>query len=295
MSEFYPENPNGLKQTPENIAAHEEEKPEPVIMGVDPAQEGGDMAVVTVGTAVATVEDKMINSLMELATNPNTDVDKAERFLDMQFKMMDRKAKMEYDLALSELQSGMPRITQNGQIKNKNGQVVAKYMKYEDIDLEIRPRLEEHGFSLKHTREHLTAENKMLVTTTLKHKSGYEESVSIPLPYDKENAMKTELQAAVGTFSVGKRVNVCSMLNIVQEGEDDGARMAEANAITDEQAEHIKTRLEKLYEAGADIDTLRLLKYIGTKSVEEIPAAKFDDVNKLLDRKEDKLKKEGAP
>lgn len=239
-----------------------------------------------------TTEEKMIDSLMALATNPDTDVDKAERFLEMQFKMMDRKAKMDFDQALADVQADMPRITQRGEIKNKSGQVVARYMKYEDIDTQIRPRLEQHGFSLLHNRDHV--DGKMVVTTKLKHRGGHEESVSIPLPYDKANALKSDLQAAVGTFSVGKRVNVCSLLNIVQEGEDGAGSYSDAIKITEEQAANIKERLQSLYEAGADIDTKRLLKFIGANSVDEIPATKHQETITLLDRKEAALPKAGA-
>lgn len=233
-------------------------------------------------------EQQMISSIMQIASNPDIDVDKMEKLFAMQERMMDRQAKMDYDNALARVQADMPRITQRGQIKNKTGMVVANYMKYEDIDLEIRPRLQKEGFSLKHDRKHI--DGKMVVKTTLKHRSGHEESVEIPLPYDKENALKSALQAAVGTFSVGKRVNVCSLLNIVQEGEDDAARMADANAVTDDQAAHIKNELERLYLAGADIDTKRLLNFIGAGEVEKIPAAKYDDVIKLLKRKDDQMK-----
>ncbi len=253
----------------------------------------GAVAVQNQGTAVAaTPEQQMINSIMQIASNPDVDVDKMDKLFSMQERMMDRQNKMDYDEALARVQADMPRITQRGEIKNKNGMVVANYMKYEDIDLEIRPRLQKEGFSLKHDRKHI--DGKMVVTTTLKHRSGHEESVEIPLPYDKENALKSALQAAVGTFSVGKRVNVCSLLNIVQEGEDDAARMAEANAISDDQAAHIKSELQRLFEAGADIDTLRLLKFIGAETVEKIPAAKYDDVIKLLKRKEDQMQNGGA-
>ena len=71
-------------------------------------------------------------------------------------------------------------------------------------------------------------------------------------------------------------------------------RMAEANAITDEQAAYIKDELRKLFDLGADIDTKRLLNYIGAASVEEIPAARYDEVVELMKRKEEALREEKA-
>lgn len=241
------------------------------------------------GTAVAlTTESKMIATIADMAANPDVDVDKIDKLLDVQMKMMDRQAKMDYDQALARVQSDMPRITQRGEIKNKAGLVVAKYMKYEDIDAVIRPRLQAEGFSLMHTRT--DTNGKMIVTTILKHRNGHQESVEMPLPYDQPNQLKNAVQSAVSTFSYGKRVNVCSLLNIVAEGEDDDGATSEANFISEEQAAEIKGWLQKLYEAGKNVDTRKFLNYLGANSVDEIPVVKYETAVDLLNRKE----KEGA-
>jgi len=241
-------------------------------------------ALVQSGTAIVSAEQQMITSIATMAADPNTDVDKIDRLFEIQIKMMDRQSKMDFDEALARVQADMPRITEKGQIKNKNGMVTARYLKYEDIDREIRPRLDAEGFSLVHTRRE--ENNKMIVTTTLKHKAGHEQSVDMPLPYDAQNAMKNAVQAAVSTYSYGKRVNVCSLLNIVAQGEDDDGQMAECNPITDDQAAEIKTKLQKLFDDGKNVDTRKFLNYIGADCVEKIPAVKFEDAVALLKRKE---------
>lgn len=245
---------------------------------VDSAKPRGEI------TVVASAEQQMIQSIATMAADPSTDVDKIDRLFEIQIKMMDRQAKMDFDQALARVQADMPRITENGKIKNKNGQVTATYLKYEDIDREIRPRLQKEGFSLVHTRHEQG--NKMIVTTTLKHNAGHEQSVDMPLPYDAPNAMKNAVQAAVSTYSYGKRVNVCSLLNIVAQGEDDDGQMAEANYITEDQAEEIKAKLAKLFDDGKNVDTRKFLNYIGADCVEKIPAVKYEDAMTLLLRKE---------
>lgn len=246
--------------------------PEPVT----PSQEVAIQA--PAGTAVVSTEQQMIQSIATMATDQNCDVDKMEKLLNIQMTMMDRQAKMDFDQALARVQADMPRITQNGQIKNKNGVVVAKYLKYEDIDAQIRPRLQAEGFSLIHDRKE--ENGKMIVTTTLKHRGGHQESVSMPLPYDAQNAMKNAVQAAVSTFSYGKRVNVCSMLNIVAEGEDDDAVSAGVILIDDSQAALIKKTIE---ESGAD--TVRFLKFMGVSCVEEIQMKHYGKAWTALRRK----------
>lgn len=229
-------------------------------------------------------EQQMITTIAQMASNPDVDVDKIDKLLTVQMKMMDRQAKMDYDQALARVQSDMPRITQRGEIKNKSGQVVAKYMKYEDIDAVIRPRLQAEGFSLMHTRADLNG--KMIVTTTLKHRAGHQESVDMPLPYDQPNQLKNAVQSAVSTFSYGKRVNVCSLLNIVAEGEDNDGQSSEAMTISEEQAVEIKEWLQRLFNDGKNVDTRKFCAYLGADSVDEIPMAKYETAVELLRRKE---------
>jgi hypothetical protein len=225
-----------------------------------------------------TVEQNMIGALEKLATNPDADPEKVDKWLDVQIKMMDRQAKIEYDNALAEMQANMPRISATGEIKNKHGQVTSKYMKYEDIDKVVRPLLQQGGFSLIHDRA--DENGKMVVTTKLKHRGGHEEAVSIPLPYDQPNALKNAVQAAVSTFSYGKRVNVCSLLNIVQEGEDDDGVSTGHIKIDQSQIDEIE---QMITDSGADRD--RFLEYMGASQMADIAMKDYGKATAALRRK----------
>ena len=231
-------------------------------------------------TAVAvkeTTEQAMISRLAELASDPSVDPDRLEKLLNIQVTMMERQAKMDFDRALADVQQSMPRITPRGEIKNKAGEIVARYMKYEDIDTVIRPLLQAQGFSLMHDRR--DENGKMIITTILKHRNGHQESVSIPLPYDQPNALKSALQAAAGTASFGKRHNVCSLLNIVAEGQDDDGLLSHIK-IDDSQAKEIK---DALRDTGSDVK--RFLEYMGVSNVEEIPMKDYAKAYMALKRK----------
>ena len=227
--------------------------------------------------AVST-EKAMINQIAEMARNPDIDPDRMGKLLDVQIRLMDRQAKIDFDQALADLQMQMPRITPRGEIKNNAGLVTSRYMKYEDIDRVIRPLLQANGFSLVHdAREE---NGKMVVTTILKHRGGHQESVSSPLPFDQTNALKSALQAAASTEAFGKRRNVCKMLNIVAEGEDDDGLSVGHIKIDDSQAAEIKTALR---ETNADVKAF--LKYMGARSVEEIAMKDYGKAYMALKRK----------
>jgi hypothetical protein len=241
------------------------------------SNETQEIAVIEQNPIAQTTEQNMIAVLAKIASDPSTDVDKIERLLDVQIKMLDRQAKMDFDQALARVQSQMPRIKQNGSIKTRDGKVTSRYMKYEDIDLVIRPMLQEEGLSLVHDREEM--HGKMIVKTTLKHRGGHQETVSIPLPYDTVNALKSAVQAAVSTFSYGKRVNVCSIFNLVAEGEDDDG--ADTHIKIDEvQAAHIK---DTLHDTNSDV--ARFLEYMGVDCVDNIPMKDYTKATNALKRK----------
>lgn len=229
------------------------------------------------GGLAQSAEQSMISRLADLASDKTIDPDRLEKLLNIQITLLERNAKLEYDRALADLQAKMPRITARGEIKDRSGEVMSRYIKYEDIDLVIRPLLREYGFSLQHDRR--DEGDKMIITSILKHRGGHQDSVSIPLPYDRTNALKSALQAAASTASFGKRHNVCSLLNIVAEGEDDDGLMSHIK-IDDAQAKEIK---DTLRSTGSDVK--RFLEYMGVDCVENIPMKDYAKAYMVLKRK----------
>lgn len=225
-----------------------------------------------------TTEQAMIHQIAEMAKNPDIDPDRIEKLLNVQIRMMDRQAKIDYDQALANVQMKMPRITASGEIKNRAGEITSRYMRYEDIDRVIRPLLQAEGFSLIHDRTE--SNDKMIVTTTLKHRSGHQESVSIPLPFDQTNALKSALQAAASTATFGKRHNVCSLLNIVAEGEDVGGVVPSYIKLDVSQIEEINKSLQ-----ATNADVPKFLEYMGVPNVESIPMKDYPKAFMVLKRK----------
>ena len=250
----------------------------PMTMGEIVEAEGGMPATETAppSTALMLIQN---STAIQNFVNSGRSVTELHSLLDFQERLMKTQAEIDFNEALARVQEKMPLITKRGEIKNKAGDVVAKYLKYEDIDAVIRPLLIGEGFSLVHDRSEQN--NKMVVTTWLKHRGGHKESVSIPLPYDQPNALKNAVQAAVSTFSYGKRINVCSLLNIVAENEDDDGQKSEAVPITDDQAQAIKDTLRE--ESATPKETTTFLEYMGAENVEAIALKDYDRAVFALD------------
>ena len=159
-----------------------------------------------------------LDVIKQVALDPNVDVQKMHGLLDIQERMMNKQAEMNFTAALTALQSELPRITQDAEIRHNN-KLIARYAKYETIDTAIRPLLIQNGFSLRYnTRKD---GDKVIVTATLSHKDGHSITDEIPLSIDASGA-KNSVQGVGSTISYGKRYLVGMLLNLVFEGEDDG-------------------------------------------------------------------------
>lgn len=241
-------------------------------------------------TAPAISQAAAIISVIErAATNPNVDIDKMERLLEMQERIMDREARVEFISALATMQPRLPVITEKGRIEvpAKDGKTghSTPFARWEDINDAIRPLLAEYGFALTF-RTGVAADGKINVTGVLSHRAGHSEETTVTLTHDSSGS-KNAVQAVGSSYSYGKRYSAIALLNITSRGEDDdGVKAGEAPVITDEQADTIR---ELIGSTGTKVGAF--LEYIGAPSVADIPAAKFQAAMKALLAKQ---KKAGA-
>jgi len=155
--------------------------------------------------------------IQDASANPNIDVAKLEKLLDMQERVIKHHAEVAFSRDFARMQGQMPIITEQGEIK-VNGQVRSKYALFEDINEEIRPVLREHGFSVFFK---ITSEPKSVkVQGILMHEDGHREMTEMMLEAD-ESGSKNTVQSIGSSVSYAKRYVLCALLNITSRGEDD--------------------------------------------------------------------------
>lgn len=168
-------------------------------------------------------EVERAGSLLEViaraARDPNVDIDKMERLLEMQERVIAREARAAYSVALAELQPNLPVISERGKILNGKGDTQSTYALWEDVNQAIRPLLAETGFSLSF-RTGRADDGQITVTGVLAHKEGHSEETTITLPSDGSGS-KNAVQAVASSTSYGKRYTAFALLNITSRGEDD--------------------------------------------------------------------------
>ncbi|MFN2411388.1 MAG: ERF family protein, partial [Halomonas sp.] len=118
----------------------------------------------------------IIQVIERAALNPDVDIDKMERLLQMQERVMDRQAMMAYSAAMASMQTELPSIEERGQTNN------GFYATLEDIVDTVRPIMQKHGFAVSFRIQ--TQERGIQITGVLMHKDGHREETSMLLPAD---------------------------------------------------------------------------------------------------------------
>lgn len=225
-----------------------------------------------------------ISVIERASANPEFDADKLEKLLAMYERIMARNAEMAFNAAFAEMQSEMPVITENGQIKVGN-EVRSKYALFEDINDTVKPILKAHGFAV--TFKTKTVESGITVTAILMHKDGHREDTEMTLQADTSGS-KNAVQGVGSSVSYAKRYGLTALLNITTRGEDDDGQAGGAKTISPDQVLELQKMIS---DYGAD--QKGFLAYMKVPNLTLIPAAKFVDAKAALEKKRNAAGKGG--
>lgn len=174
--------------------------------------------------AVSNETNALLSMIERVCLDKDADINKLEKMLDMQERILNRNAEQAFAADFAAMQSDLPRIARNGkiEIKDKNtGRITQStpFAKLEDINDAIRPVLQAYGFGVSFS----IAQSAALITVTAKllHRLGHSESTSISLPIDNTGS-KNAVQGNGSTVSYGKRYAMCALLNISTGDDTDG-------------------------------------------------------------------------
>ena len=249
--------------------------------------------------AVVNETTAIVQMIERAAANPAVDIDKMERLLQMQERVMDRRAKAAFDAELSIMQPELPQVDRNGCIKvlskadrdagrmDARPQQSTPYALWEDINAAIAPHLAAHGFALSF-RTGTSADGKITVTGVLSHKEGHREETTITLHHDSSGS-KNNVQAVGSSISYGKRYTAGLLLNITSrapgDADDDGNAAGRSATISEEQLAELRALLIRV---GGDVSAneSRFIQYFKIPSLADLPAKDFDRAVKAIKAKE---------
>lgn len=211
----------------------------------------------------------LIAVISRVATDPNCDLDKMERLLNMQERVMAKQAEQAFNAAMAAMQAEIPSIAKRGKGHNDK-----TYATLEDMVDVARPFMHKYGFAVSFRINQ--APPQITVTGVLMHKDGHREETSMTLAADTSGS-KNAVQAIGSSVSYGKRYVLAALLNIATRGEDDNGYAATPHTpVTETQAK----QLRNLYDRMKPEDQDRVFTMFG--DVTELDRGQFDKVHAAM-------------
>lgn len=216
--------------------------------------------------------DPMVSMIERVAMDPNADLAKLERMLEMRDRHEAREAEKAFAAAFAAASAEFPTIPLNGVGHNK-----MKYATLKDITSLTRPVLSKHGLALTFQIE---TRDKVVVTAQLMHRQGHSTKTSITLPADTSGS-KNAVQAIGSTQTYGQRYTAQAILGLSlgEDTEDDGRGAAASHTITADQYTALREKAEL-----AGVAEAVLCKAHGCADLHEFPAKDFAAAMGRLDK-----------
>lgn len=167
---------------------------------------------------VATAEP--VGMFERLALDPNIDVDKLERLMQMHERATARVAQEQFNAAMSSAQKAMRPIAADAY----NPQTKSKYASYARLDSDLRPIYTDAGFGLSFDTGDSPLPEHVRVLCHASHAGGHERTYHIDMPADGKGAkggdVMTKTHAAGAAIAYGMRYLLKMIFNVAVGEED---------------------------------------------------------------------------
>lgn len=240
------------------------------------------MSIQTVPPESDTLSDgALIAAIERVALNPKVDVEKMDRLLAMQERIMGLEAKRAFNAAMHAAKAEMPAVVRNA----RNDQTQSRYAKLEAISAAIDPVIHRNGLSISYGADTSPLEGHYRIVATVDHVNGHSRNYTADIPADatgpKGNANKSRTHAFGSTMSYGRRYLKLLVFDVtLVDEDDDGQRASSRTTVTPEQAALLRKELQA--RGG---DEQRFLAYIQVDALENVWSDKFDQALAVIRRK----------
>ncbi len=162
----------------------------------------------------------LVATIAALAANPQVDVDKLQRLMDMHDRMAQQRSKAMFNEAMSAAQQDMRPVSADA----NNPQTRSKYASYAALDNALRTIYTKHGFGLSFDTGESGATDVVRVLCYVSQSGGAEKTYHIDMPADGKGAkggdVMTKTHATGAAMSYGMRYLLKMIFNVAV-GEDD--------------------------------------------------------------------------
>lgn len=221
-------------------------------------------------------------AMLQIAIERGADIAMLEKLMALQERWEATEARKAFVAAKAAFTAERPTIIKNKHVgftsRRTDSSTDYDHATLDNVCDVIGPALSRHGLS--HSWETSQNEGKIRVTCILTHERGHSERVWLEAGADT-SGNKNSIQAVGSAVTYLSRYTLLAITGLATKGQDDDARLrGYGDPISAAQKEEIVALLQ---ETNSDVP--KFLAYIGATSVDEIPAAKFNQARDALNRK----------
>jgi transcriptional regulator NrdR family protein len=231
-------------------------------------------------SAVQSNSDKVLDGLINAMASGNLSPDALEKMLDMQERILDRQAKVDFNEAFTKLKSELSPIVNNAKSHTN------RYSTIDHIQKTISAPLSKNGFTIRwdatKTAESIEAE------CFISHVSGHEKSAKAFAVIESTSKATNASQAVAMATSYAKRYSLLNALGLTTTNEDNDANYPQ-ETIDEEKQKVIQAML-----VDSDSNEVKFFAYLGVGSISEIPVSKYQQAINALSAKINKQNDEVA-
>lgn len=171
----------------------------------------------------------MLSIIARAAADPSVDVNKMERLMAMQERLVARDAELAFNSAMRDVQAKVKYVQKDA----KNPSTNSHYTRLETLNRAIVPVATDAGFSLSFGTADCPVADSLRITCTVLHSAGHSRQYQCDVPLDvagaKGNPNKTRTHGYGSSLSYGRRYLTLLIFN-VSTGEDDDGNAAGGGA-----------------------------------------------------------------
>lgn len=227
----------------------------------------------------------MVSMFERMASDPNVDVDKLERLMQMRERAVEREAESAFNIALSDAQARMGTIGADA----NNPQTRSKYASYGKLDSVLRPIYTSSGFALSFDTGSDAPADCVRVLCHVTHKAGHSRTYHVDMPADGKGAkggdVMTKTHAVGAGMSYGMRYLLKMIFNVaVGEYDTDGN---DPEDMAGGATEQMVTDWLSTIEATITLDDLKKLS--GQIADQKMPQHSRDSIRKAYNARKSAL------
>jgi len=265
----------------------------PECLNTNPAKEGFTMSNQPVSIRTPETQeahlpaDPIISMIERVAMDPNSDLEKLEKMLELKERHEDREdarlasqAEKEFNRALAACQAEMPVVGKN----SKNKHTGTTYTDLAGLMDVVRPVIAKHGFAVQFNPGKSDSANEIAVDWAMSHSGGHVRRDTAHFPIDASGTggktNKTAIQAQQSSRTYARRYLMVDLFNIATSDDTDGnAPVAAPQTVSADQYVQLRDKAEQ-----AGVDEAKICLAAGVSDLHQFPANHFDAAIKRLDR-----------